>query len=423
MLIFLKIGENIYFMNKEGERCLNRSCDIQLNGISIISLTLWIYAIAAVVTDEGSMLMKLSRLLLLGVFCICLCIKKKLQYNAYILCMGIFCVVAACSANWAINKTYANAMGKTLLINLACMYALFYIIDSKRERIEELLKAFVIAPLFLELRVIATGGLFAFSSVRKAGSINGNTVGVCAAFGLCFAIYFILKGQSKRWFRFLAFANLLVVILSSSRKAILCFIIPLAMIYVFDNKDNIVKNASKIIVVLFVAIIGYYALLHVPFLYSMAGHRIESMIAGMLGTDAVVDSSTSTRLNLIQWGLEWFKERKWLGYGIDNYRFVLHSYHSNWSLAYYAHNNYVELLVDVGLIGTIAYYFNYIKMIVISVTNVRKVTKTELLFIGILVALLIGEYGLVTYYDKYVQVVLVIIWMFIVPLKNEKYKG
>ena len=402
---------------------MNRGCDIQLKGISIISLTLWIYAIAAVVTDEGSMLMKFSRLLLIGIFFICLCIKKKLHHNAYILSMGVFCIIAAFSTNWAISKTYANAMGKTLLINLVCMYSLFYIIDGKRERIEELLKAFVIAPLILELRVIATGGLFAFSSVRKTGNINGNTVGICAAFGLCFAVYFLLKGRSKQWFRFLAFANLLVVILSSSRKAILCFVIPLAMIYVFDNKDNIVKNASKIVVALLAGAIGYYALLHISFLYSMAGHRVESMIAGILGTDAVVDSSTSTRLNLIQWGLEWFKERKWLGYGIDNYRFVLHSFHSNWSLAYYAHNNYVELLVDVGLIGTIAYYFNYIKIMAISVANVRKIAKTELLFIGVFVALLISEYGLVTYYDKYVQVVLIIIWMFIVPLKNERCKG
>ena len=178
------------------------------------------------------------------------------------------------------------------------------------------------------------------------------------------------------------------------------------MIYVFDNRDNIVKNASKIIIVLLIGFVGYYALLHVPFLYSMAGHRIESMVAGLFGTDAAVDSSTSTRLNLIQWGIEWFKERMWFGYGIDNYRFVLHSYHSNWSLAYYAHNNYVELLVDVGLIGTIVYYFNYVCMLVSSARNVRKITKQELLFIGILVAIMISEYGLVTYYDKYIQVIL-----------------
>lgn len=397
---------------------MNRICDIRINKISIISTTLWLYAIAAVVTDEGSMLMKLSRVILIGVFFIYLLLKKELRNNGYILCMGVFCIVAICSANWAINKAYANAMGKTLLINLICMYALFFIIDGKKERIEEVLKALVVAPLFLEFRVIVTGGVFAFSSSRKTGNINGNTVGVCAAFAICFAIYFILKSYKVRWFRMMVIANLIVVILSSSRKAILCFLIPLAMIYVFDNRDNIVKNASKIIIVLLIGLAGYYALLHIPFLYSMAGHRIESMVAGLFGTDAAVDSSTSTRLNLIQWGIEWFKERMWLGYGIDNYRFVLHSYHSNWSLAYYAHNNYVELLVDVGLVGTIAYYFNYVWMLISSVRNARKITKSELLFIGILVALIISEYGLVTYYDKYVQVNLILIWMIIEPLKD-----
>lgn len=134
--------------------------------------------------------MKLARVILIGVFAIYLLLKKEFRNNNYILCMGVFCLIAISSTNWAINKVYANAMGKTLLINLVCMYALFFIVDRKKERIEEVLKALVVAPLFLELRVIVTGGIFAFSSSRKTGNINGNTVGVCAAFAICFAIYF-----------------------------------------------------------------------------------------------------------------------------------------------------------------------------------------------------------------------------------------
>lgn len=52
-------------------------------------------------------------------------------------------------------------------------------------------------------------------------------------------------------------------------------------------------------------------------------------------------------------------------------------------------------------------------MLVSSARNVRKITKQELLFIGILVAIMISEYGLVTYYDKYIQVILLLIWMII----------
>ncbi len=109
----------------------------------------------------------------------------------------------------------------------------------------------------------------------------------------------------------------IVVILSSSRKSNFMLFDTISNdFYVFDNRDNIVKNASKIIIVLLIGFVGYYALLHVPFLYSMAGHRIESMVAGLFGTDAAVDSSTSTRLNLIQWGIEWFKRTNvvWVWY-------------------------------------------------------------------------------------------------------------
>jgi len=57
-------------------------------------------------------------------------------------------------------------------------------------------------------------------------------------------------------------------------------------------------------------------------------------------------------------------------------------------------------------------------MLVSSARNVRKITKQELLFIGILVAIMISEYGLVTYYDKYIQVILLLIWMIIETLKE-----
>lgn len=403
---------------------MEESYDLKIGRISIISITLYIYAVASVATDEGSTLMKLSRALLIGTFLIHLCFKKKFWLNSYITNMMFFCLIAVFSIKWSINRSYASAMGTTLIVNLICIYALFNIIDGKKERLEELLKAFVIAPLFLELRVIGIGGIFAFSTQRKAGNINGNTVGVCAAFAICFAVYFIMQGQRKQWFYTMGLANLLIVILSSSRKAIFCFLIPLALLYIFNNKDNIVKNIGKIAIVLCIGILGYYFLVNIPFLYSMAGHRIESMISGLFGTDTtVVDSSTSTRLNLIQWGIEWFKKRAWLGYGIDNYRFVLHSYHPNWSLAYYAHNNYIELLVDVGIVGTLVYYLNYVRILLTFIKNIQKITNVELLFIGILVALMVSEYGLVTYYDKYIQILLLIIWMFIKPMRNSIVRG
>ena len=58
---------------------MNRSCDIRINKISIVSLTLWLYAIAAVVTDEGSTLMKLARVILIGVFAILFVVKKGIS--------------------------------------------------------------------------------------------------------------------------------------------------------------------------------------------------------------------------------------------------------------------------------------------------------------------------------------------------------
>ena len=48
--------------------------------------------------------------------------------------------------------------------------------------------------------------------------------------------------------------------------------------------------------------------------------------------------------------------------------------------------------------------------------------NTEILFLGMLLALLINEYGLVSYYDKYIQILFLLIWIVIDLLKRRQNK-
>ena len=165
-------------------------------------------------------------------------------------------------------------------------------------------------------------------------------------------------------------------------------------------------------------VILYVAIINIPILYNMVGNRIESMIAMLLGNTSGADSSSVIRFRLISWGMEWYKKKPLLGYGIDNYRAVLMVYHPDYPSSYYAHNNYVELLVDVGIIGLIMYYWNYILMFIRGIKYRNKITNYEILFLGMLVALMVNEYGLVSYYNKYIQILLLIIWIIMDVLKS-----
>ena len=73
----------------------------------------------------------------------------------------------------------------------------------------------------------------------------------------------------------------------------------------------------------------------------------------------IADSSSILRSKYISVGIDAFKESPVIGYGIDNYRYI--NLRDSGHLTY-SHNNFVEMLVGVGGIGFLIYYFYYIKL-------------------------------------------------------------
>ena len=133
-------------------------------------------------------------------------------------------------------------------------------------------------------------------------------------------------------------------------------------------------------------------------------------MAFITGNVAGVDGSTESRALLISRGLSWFREQPWLGYGIDNFRVVLARNHPTWPINFYAHNNFVELLVDVGFVGFSIYYGQYIYLLRLCTNNNVKRTNADLMICSMIIALAIVDYALVSYYDKYIQLLLLTLW-------------
>ena len=387
--------------------------------ISLIDAIIAIYIFAAVVTVEGSIVMKLMRVVLFSTALVLTIRNKKIIFDGYVKWLIIFVLLSLCSVNWAMNKSIAFDMSKTLFLNLLCMYSISYLISLKAERLLLILNCFVVFPLILEIQVIIKGGVFAFLHSRDAGGINGNTVGICAAFGACFALWFYFEKRRKMHL-FLCLINIVITVLSSSRKSIVCFVIPLLFMAFYQKNKDVLKKLLKFATVLILVVIGIVLLFKVPILYNTVGNRIEPLLLSILGTESTMDASATTRLNLINWGIEWFKQKMLLGYGIDNYRIVLHYFHSDYPLAFYAHNNYVELLVDLGIVGIITYYFIYVKCLYFSIKKRTILSRIQMLFVGVVISLLISEYGLVSYYDKYTQIILLLSWIVIVKRQDSK---
>ena len=96
---------------------------------------------------------------------------------------------------------------------------------------------------------------------------------------------------------------------------------------------------------LFLIGVVFFLIMNVPFLYNEVGFRFEGIV-----TNGEVEGSFRGRERMIALGWSLFRDNPLLGYGVNNFRAL-----SPWNT--YAHNNYVELLVDVGVIGTALFYF------------------------------------------------------------------
>lgn len=166
----------------------------------------------------------------------------------------------------------------------------------------------------------------------------------------------------------------------------------------------------KLLILGILGIVGLFLIFNVPVLYDTIGNRVASMLAGYTGGGTAVDESTEDRILLTRWGIEWFKQRPLLGWGIDNYRIVLTTFHPNYPISYYAHNNYVELLVDVGVVGTLVYYYIHVKCMKSALKMRKHLTLEQFFFAGILFTIVLCDVGIVSYFDKYLQVILLGCW-------------
>src|SRR5699024_210938 len=136
--------------------------------------------------------------------------------------------------------------------------------------------------------------------------------------------------------------------------------------------------------------LGGYISLNNPLLYNVLGSRIEGLFARFTG-EGKVEGSTSRRMHMINSGLNFFKEERLFRHGIDSCRQLTRNYVGDYR---YSHNNYVELLVSVGVFGTVIYYFGLLSVLKKSFNK----TNPYLIFPFVVIAtILIIDYGLVSY--------------------------
>lgn len=392
--------------------------------INLVNFLLVMYCFSIIVFDEGSIILKLIKIVFIFISVLVILKRGTLYVNSYMLWMIIFNLFCFLSLIWSLSHSHAIHNSKSVLLNNICLMAIMNLVLLDKRKIIIVLKTIFFSSLILGLRVALKYGVFVFASGLRGGTngvVSANTLGLTSAVAIVFGYYLIQEKEYKYLIPYILgmIINILILILSASRKAIIFVVMPMAIYYVVKEK-NLLKKINKVIFVLLSMYILFIFIMNNQYLYSVIGIRIETMLNGILGTGET-DGSTSLRLKMIDWGIEWFRERPYLGYGINNYRYLL-GINKNTSFGIkgaYAHNNYIELLVDVGIIGLFLYYYIYINMLKKYLRKKDELNLLQICMLGVLISILIIEYGIVSYYDKFLQLLLLLIWLSLSINNNE----
>ena len=296
-----------------------------------------------------------------------------------------------------------------------------YIKDKKT--LVLVLRILLLALVSTAIILLVRTPIESFGVERLGTSIgmNANELGLKMAVGALILIYLAHEKKDKTLFQKILYVLIGILfftltLFSGSKKALFALIIG-TIVY-----EILMAKGMKVILKIIYACLGIaiilFLLFNIPQLYNVLGRRIEATFTTLEGNadSHSVDRSLVERQFYIDRGIELFDEQPLLGYGGNN--FIEYMEEINYYHVAYSHNNYVELLSTLGIVGFIIYYSFWVfmgwRMIKMCVQKMKKKQKDPLLilFIILFVAFLILDYAMVSYDSSFHMVLLCMMYMY-----------
>ncbi len=314
---------------------------------------------------------------------------------------GIFTLLCIVSFIWADSFSAASVTISKVVQILVITFCLTVYIDCN-ERLERYLNVVMAASMYLVVYILVNTPFedwFSGFLGYIATGYNTNDIGCAMTICVIVSFYKAFVRHKKAAFVICAI-SFFVVILTSSRKSLFMSGAGIVMIVMFNYrvKNYLLRVLSCIGLVIIVIILIY----EVPQLYNTVGVRLDSMVE-YFRTDKSADSSIALRQLYIDFAKSMFREKPLLGYGINNFSYLCGLAGNT---ATYAHNNYMEIAADLGVVGLVTYYWFYAYLFFKLWRQTLDGHKTALLYLPMIILLIIFEYSMVNYYKMQVHLIL-----------------
>ena len=328
--------------------------------------------------------------------------KSKVPLPFYYI--GFIAFILYGAANVVLGNVINAGVARTMVVSLTLNFMMIFAIVQYIHMTGDVPRVLRVAELgiFSTAFVVVVLSLGTITQGRLGGGteINSNVLAILCVYGFILSMYLrkINKlSQYANWFRMVFY--ILVILLTGSRKGLLMIVLSIIVIQFAMERRGVFK---KLLVIASAIAVLYFLVLNVSFLYNIIGVRVENLLSALSGETAA-EASLEDRQKLVSLGLEYIKEKPWIGYGFDCFKLVSgigpNGKVGIGSVGFYSHNNYIELLFGGGIIGFTLYYLPVLYLLIKLIKRNRKNICMPYL-LAMVISLLAVEYARVTYYAR-----------------------
>jgi len=387
---------------------------------AILGITLTIFVASLIIFDIKSNVIynNIINIIFFLIFGVIFIFEKdyKIPISTISISYFLFALFSFSTIFWAIDFSLSYEYYTRLIIltlNFIIIYAIF-----KKYNLEQTILYGILIGVFYNILIgfdIIHPSYDIFQFGRFAGSLgNSNKLSRTMLLGIFASLVLLSSPKTKGWFRIFNYINIILsfymIILSVSKKAII--LAPIMVLLSFSFKNIKIKNILIFILLISIIIKLFFTYGNIEQLNSISElvqKRFDGMFDMMEGK--IGDASSMERAYLIKEGFKIFEDNPIFGIGLNNARYFLIKY---------THNNYLELLIGTGIIGTILFYNIYIATLK-KVFNMPSIIIKRYFLIMIFI-LLLSDITTVTYYRK--PVLFIVLYIYFVAEKEiEKFNN
>ena len=385
----------------------------------ILSITLTLFIASLIIFDLKSNVIynNIINILFFLIFGVIFIFEKNydIPLSNIAIIYFLFTIFSFSTVFWAVDFSLSYGYYSRLIIvtlNFIIIYTIF-----QRYNLEETILYGILIGVFYNILIgfeVIHPSYEIFKFGRFTGSLgNSNKLAKTMLLGIFASLVLLSKPKSPNWFRLFNQINIIlsfyIIVLTVSKKAMI--LAPIIILFSFSFKNIKIKNILISITLIFIIIkllLTYGNIEQLNTLYELIERRFSGMFNMLEGNGG--DASSMERIYLVEEGFKIFENNPIFGIGLNNSRYFLGKY---------THNNYLELLIGTGIIGTVLFYSIYISTFQ-KIKNMPSIQIKKYFYIMLFILLLLDT-ATVTYYTK--PILFIVLYIYFVAEKEiEKNK-